>query len=327
MRAIGIVLAGGNSKRMKELSNKRAISAMPIAGSYRSIDFALSNMSNSNIKKVVVFTQYNSRSLNEHLSSSKWWDFGRKQGGLYVFTPTITAENSDWYRGTADALYQNLNFLNSCHEPYVVIAAGNCVYKLDYNKVLEYHIEKKADITVVCKRLNEGEDATRFGIVDINEDNIQFALVCDNKGDYDEIVTDVSLYFVENYQSNNMNNVHIAQSNELILLPKKSTVKNVLVGKLDLNRMPFDILLVNDKTYTIVLNISLVKNDNKIVTNELPVGMIKVLKNSNNGFISGDIQFIAQYRKVDFNKSKSVLTITSFPRTIEYDTFELNILK
>ena len=151
--------------------------------------------------------------------------------------------------------------------------------------------------------------------VDINEDNIQFALVCDNKGDYDEIVTDVSLYFVENYQSNNMNNVHIAQSNELILLPKKSTVKNVLVGKLDLNRMPFDILLVNDKTYTIVLNISLVKNDNKIVTNELPVGMIKVLKNSNNGFISGDIQFITQYRKVDFNKSKSVLTITSFPRT------------
>ena len=163
--------------------------------------------------------------------------------------------------------------------------------------------------------------------VDINEDNIQFALVCDNKGDYDEIVTDVSLYFVENYQSNNMNNVHIAQSNELILLPKKSTVKNVLVGKLDLNRMPFDILLVNDKTYTIVLNISLVKNDNKIVTNELPVGMIKVLKNSNNGFISGDIQFIAQYRKVDFNKSKSVLTITSFPRTIEYDTFKLSILK
>ena len=163
--------------------------------------------------------------------------------------------------------------------------------------------------------------------VDINEDNIQFALVCDNKGDYDEIVTDVSLYFVENYQSNNMNNVHIAQSNELILLPKKSTVKNVLVGKLDLNRMPFDILLVNDKTYTIVLNISLVKNDNKIVTNELPVGMIKVLKNSNNGFISGDIQFITQYRKVDFNKSKSVLTITSFPRTIEYDTFELSIVK
>ena len=170
MRAIGIVLAGGNSKRMRELSNKRAIAAMPVAGSYRSIDFALSNMTNSHIQTVAVFTQYNSRSLNLHLSSSKWWDFGRKQGGLYVFTPTITAQSSDWYRGTADALYQNLNFLKTSHEPYVVIAAGDGVYKLDYNKVLEYHIEKKADITVVCKRMREGEDVTRFGCVKINDD-------------------------------------------------------------------------------------------------------------------------------------------------------------
>ena len=76
MRAIGIVLAGGNSKRMKELSNKRAIAAMPIAGSYRSIDFALSNMTNSNIQNVAVLAQYNSRSLHLHLSSSKWWNFG-----------------------------------------------------------------------------------------------------------------------------------------------------------------------------------------------------------------------------------------------------------
>ena len=160
MRAIGIVLAGGNSKRMRELSNKRAVAAMPVAGSYRSIDFALSNMTNSHIQNVAVFTQYNSRSLNLHLSSSKWWDFGRKQGGLYVFTPSITPENGDWYRGTADALYQNLTFLKNSHEPYVVITSGDGVYKLDYNKVLEYHIEKKADITVVCKDMEEGTDAT-----------------------------------------------------------------------------------------------------------------------------------------------------------------------
>ena len=170
MRAVGIILAGGNSKRMKELSNKRAISAMPIAGSFRSIDFALSNMSNSHIQKVAVFTQYNSRSLNEHLSSSKWWDFGRKQGGLFVFTPTITATNSNWYRGTADALYQNLTFLKKSHEPYVIIAAGDGVYKLDYNKVLEYHINKKADITVVCRKVNDSDDLTRFGLVSIDDD-------------------------------------------------------------------------------------------------------------------------------------------------------------
>ncbi|MCR5639190.1 MAG: glucose-1-phosphate adenylyltransferase subunit GlgD [Lachnospiraceae bacterium] len=171
MRAIGIILAGGNSNRMRELSNKRAIAAMPLAGSYRSIDFSLSNMSNSNVQKVAVFTQYNSRSLNLHLSSSKWWDFGRKQGGLYLFTPTITADNGFWYRGTADSIYQNIGFLRDSHEPYVVIASGDGVYKMDYNKVLEYHIEKKADITVVTKRLGPEEDLGRFGVVGTDADN------------------------------------------------------------------------------------------------------------------------------------------------------------
>lgn len=143
MRAIGIILAGGNNKKMKELSYKRAVAAMPIAGSYRAIDFALSNMTNSHIQKVAVLTQYNAKSLNEHLNSSKWWDFGRKQGGLFVFTPSITADNGSWYRGTADSIWQNISFLKQSHEPYVIIAAGDGVYKIDYNKVLEYHIEKR----------------------------------------------------------------------------------------------------------------------------------------------------------------------------------------
>lgn len=172
MRVIGIILAGGNSSRMGELSAKRAVAAMPIVGSYRAIDFTLSNMTNSHIQKVAVYTQYNSRSLNEHLNSSKWWDFGRKQGGLYLFTPTITATNSYWYKGTADALYQNISFLKSAHEPYVVIASGDAVYKLDYNKVLEEHIATGADITVVCKDIQPGEDdINRFGVVKLADDN------------------------------------------------------------------------------------------------------------------------------------------------------------
>lgn len=170
MRAIGIILAGGNNHRMKELSRKRAVCAMPIAGSYRGIDFALSNMSNSHIHRVAVFTQYNARSLNEHLSSSKWWDFGRKQGGLFVFTPAVTAESSFWYRGTADAIAQNLHFLKNSHEPYVVIASGDCVYKMDYNKILEYHIERKADITVVCRDMPAGTDVGRYGVIKMNEE-------------------------------------------------------------------------------------------------------------------------------------------------------------
>lgn len=170
MRAIGIILAGGNNNRMRELSDKRAIAAMPIAGCYRSIDFALSNMSNSHIQKVAVLTQYNAKSLNEHLSSSKWWDFGRKQGGLFVFTPTVTTDNSWWFRGTADAMFRNISFLKNSHEPYVIIASGDGIYKLDYNKVLEYHIKKKADITVVCKDVPASEDIGRFGVIKMNED-------------------------------------------------------------------------------------------------------------------------------------------------------------
>ena len=154
MKALGIILAGGNNNRMQELTSRRAISAMPIGGSYRCIDL----------------TQYNARSLNEHLSSSKWWDFGRKQGGLYTFTPTVTAGNSWWYRGTADAMYQNLDFLKRRHEPYVIITSGDCVYKGDYNKILDYHIAKKADITVVCKDMPQGVDVSRYGVVRMNED-------------------------------------------------------------------------------------------------------------------------------------------------------------
>lgn len=170
MRAIGIILAGGSNHRMGELSRKRAICAMPIAGSYRSIDFTLSNMSNSHIQKVAVLTQYNARSLNEHLNSSKWWDFGRKQGGLYVLTPEMTADSSNWYRGTADAIYQNLSFLKNSHEPYVVIASGDGVYKMDFNKVLEYHIAKKADITVVCRDMGKDTELERFGTIRMNEE-------------------------------------------------------------------------------------------------------------------------------------------------------------
>ena len=170
MRAIGIILAGGSSKKMKELSERRAVAAMPMAGSYRCIDFALSNMTNSHIQKVGVITQYNAQSLNDHLSSSKWWDFGRKQGGLFVFTPTLKKDMNFGFRGTADAIYQNLDFLKKSHEPYVVIASGESVYKLDYNKVLEQHIEKKADITVVTTKLPEGDDPLRYGLIKTDED-------------------------------------------------------------------------------------------------------------------------------------------------------------
>ena len=168
MKAVGIILAGGGSERMQVLTQKRAVAAMPLAGIYRSVDFALSNMSNSNVGTVAVLTQYSTRSLNFHLSSSKWWDFGRKQGGLFLLNPTITPENGNWYEGTADALIQNLDFIEERHEPYVVLASGAGVYKLDYNKVLEQHVATGAEVTVVCKEMS-GAESGRFGFLKTDE--------------------------------------------------------------------------------------------------------------------------------------------------------------
>lgn len=169
MKAIGIVLAGGNSEmRLGELTSTRATSAVPVGSCYRAIDFPLSNMSNSRINKVAVITQFNSRSLHDHLTSSKWWDFGRKQGGLFVFTPYLSSENSFWFRGTADSIYQNLSFLKKSNETYVVIASGDSIYKMNYRDIIQAHKDKEADITIVYKPI-EKKDLTKLGIMKLDE--------------------------------------------------------------------------------------------------------------------------------------------------------------
>ena len=169
MKAIGIILAGGNNDgRLGVLTEQRASAALPIGSCYRAIDFTLSNMSNSGIGKVAVLTQYNSRSLRDHLTSSKWWDFGRKQGGLFVFTPYTSSTGNDWFRGTADSIYQNMTYLHRSNEEYVIIASSDSVYKMDYRDVLQYHIDKGADITVVYQNM-EGKDLTHFGIMQMDE--------------------------------------------------------------------------------------------------------------------------------------------------------------
>ncbi len=169
MKAIGIILAGGNNKgRLGQLTENRAAAALPIASSYRAIDFVLSNMSNSGIGKVAVLTQYNSRSLRDHLTSSKWWDFGRKQGGLFVFTPYTSSAESNWFRGTADSIYQNLTYLQRSNEEYVVITSGDAICKIDYRKIIKQHKESEADITVVYKKMSE--NLRNSGVMELDAD-------------------------------------------------------------------------------------------------------------------------------------------------------------
>ena len=169
MKAIGIILAGGNNDRLGVFTSSRALSAIPVGSCYRGLDFSLSNMTNSGIGKVAVITQYNSRSLHDHLGSSKWWDFGRKNGGLFVFSPYLSNENSFWYRGTADSIYQNISYLRKSNEPYVVISSGHTVYKMDFQHLLEDHEKTGADITIVYKE-TEREDSRDYGVLQFDAD-------------------------------------------------------------------------------------------------------------------------------------------------------------
>ncbi|MCL2752577.1 MAG: glucose-1-phosphate adenylyltransferase subunit GlgD [Defluviitaleaceae bacterium] len=168
MKALGIIFAGGQKDSLKELTQSRASSAMPVGSCYRAIDFSLSNMVNSGINKVAVMTQYNSRSLHDHLNSSKWWGFGTKHGGLFVLSPFLSKDNSSWFRGTADSIYQNMTYLRRSREEYVIITSGDGIYKMDYNRILDFHIEKNADITVACKEMYD-MDVSNFGVVSLDE--------------------------------------------------------------------------------------------------------------------------------------------------------------
>lgn len=170
MKAIGIILAGGKYQGLGPLIERRNVAATPIGSCYRAIDFTLSNMSNSGIKKVAVIAQHNTRSLTDHLSSSKWWDFGRKKSGLFLFTPHMMNSTSFGFRGTGDAISQNISFLKRSNEPYVLIAGGEQVHRMDYKEIIEYHKQKQADITLVCKYMNK-EDIMGFGVVELDKDN------------------------------------------------------------------------------------------------------------------------------------------------------------
>jgi glucose-1-phosphate adenylyltransferase len=172
-KAMGIIMTGGKNNRLKELSLERSIAAVPYGGKYRAIDFTLSNMVNSNIVNIGVITQYNFRSLVDHLGSGKEWDLDRKNEGLFIFPPYLSEFGSGWYKGTADAMYNNITFLEKSDEEYVVITQGNGVYNMDYDKLIDRHIESGADITIACHDTNDFSKDERklLGMVEVDATN------------------------------------------------------------------------------------------------------------------------------------------------------------
>ena len=171
MKIRAVLLAGGEGTRLKVLTRKRAKPAVPFAGKYRIIDFTLSNCVNSSIYDVLVLTQYRPHSLNEHIGKGRPWDLDRSfSGGVRLLQPFIGREDSDWYAGTADAIYQNINFVKSAPTPdLVLILSGDHVYQMNYTHLVAFHLDHEADATV-CTIEVPLKEASRYGIMQANED-------------------------------------------------------------------------------------------------------------------------------------------------------------
>ena len=167
---IAMLLAGGQGSRLGVLTQKVAKPAVSFGGKYRIIDFPLSNCINSGVDTVGVLTQYQPLRLNSHIGIGIPWDLDRNVGGVTILPPYERSKGSDWYTGTANAIYQNLEYMESYNPDYVLILSGDHIYKMDYEVMLEYHKANNADVTIACMPVPI-EEASRFGIVITDENN------------------------------------------------------------------------------------------------------------------------------------------------------------
>ncbi len=166
---LAVILAGGEGERLSILSGVRAKPAVPFGGKYRIIDFTLSNCVNSDVDNIVVLTQYNPRSLNDHIGAGRPWDLDRTSGGIRLLQPYIArGRPNEWYRGTADAVLRNIEVVRQAPGDTVLILAGDHIYKMDYQPFLAAHRRHRADVTIAVRTVPM-EDAHRFGIVTLDE--------------------------------------------------------------------------------------------------------------------------------------------------------------
>jgi len=165
-----MLLAGGQGSRLGLLTKVMAKPAVPFGGKYRIIDFPLSNCTNSNIDTVGVLTQYRPLELNSYIGSGQTWDLDLSYGGVYVLPPYATADSSEWYKGTANAIFQNFGFIEQFDPEYVLVLSGDHIYKMDYNRMLQAHIDKGADVTIAVRPV-PWEVAPSFGIMNVDEND------------------------------------------------------------------------------------------------------------------------------------------------------------
>lgn len=165
---IAMLLAGGQGSRLGVLTKDVAKPAVPFGGKYRIIDFPISNCTNSGIDTVGVLTQYRPLELNAYIGSGQPWDLDRIYGGIYILPPYMDGQGGEWYKGTANAIYQNMNFIDLYDPEYVLILSGDHVYKMNYDLMLDFHKEKNADCTIAVIQV-PWEEAGRFGVMNVDE--------------------------------------------------------------------------------------------------------------------------------------------------------------
>ena len=166
---LAMILAGGQGSRLGALTKKIAKPAVPFGGKYRIIDFPLSNCANSGIDKVGVLTQYRPLELHNYLGTGEAWDLDKKEGGVFILPPYAREKGADWYKGTADAIYQNLNFIEMIDPEYILVLSGDHIYTMDYAWMLESHKKNKAEATIGVIEV-PWEEAPRFGIMNTDAD-------------------------------------------------------------------------------------------------------------------------------------------------------------
>ena len=169
-RCIAMLLAGAQGSRLGLLTKVVAKPAVPFGGKYRIIDFPLSNCANSGIDVVGVLTQYQPLELNRYIGSGQPWDLDLTNGGVFVLPPYMKAKSGEWYSGTANAIYQNVSFIEQYDPDYVLILSGDHIYKMNYNKMLAAHMDSQADITIAVRPV-PWEVAPSFGIMNVDENN------------------------------------------------------------------------------------------------------------------------------------------------------------
>lgn len=167
---VAMLLAGGQGSRLGLLTKDLAKPAVPFGGKYRIIDFALSNCHNSDIDTVGVLTQYKPLALNSYIGIGSAWDLDRNGGGVYVLPPYVREHGGEWYKGTADAIFQNVNFIDLFDPEYVLVLSGDHIYKMDYSLMLDYHRDNQADATIAVIAV-PWEEASRFGIMNTDSVN------------------------------------------------------------------------------------------------------------------------------------------------------------